>query len=116
MITAHHFAVDGRSAGIILRELATLYSAECLGVAAELPIAASFSEYIGRVVHHNHGTDVDRYEDYWRHVFSEAPEPLELPANRPRSQVPTYSGARCSMRYSAPIGTRSTRTPHGRCI
>jgi amino acid adenylation domain-containing protein/non-ribosomal peptide synthase protein (TIGR01720 family) len=99
VLTAHHFIVDGRSNGIIIEELTSLYSAECEGVEAALPEAAAFTDYVQKVVASQQGAQSERDEEYWRQIFSDDPLTLELPLDRPRPSVPTYRGAHCQVRF-----------------
>jgi amino acid adenylation domain-containing protein len=88
LLTAHHIACDGWSYDIILRELGVLYSAELNGTPAELPAPASFRAYAERPA----SAPADR--PYWRGVYASVPEPLLLPADRPRTPARTFRGSR----------------------
>ncbi|MEV6155023.1 amino acid adenylation domain-containing protein [Nonomuraea sp. NPDC052129] len=86
LVTVHHIAFDGWSAGVLLDELARLYTGESLPA----PIAP-----YGR----RQGLDG---LPYWRKVLESAPERLGLPADRPGSTGPLRPGGR--VRATLPDG------------
>jgi amino acid adenylation domain-containing protein len=85
VFTAHHIVCDGWSANTVIAELGALYAAQRQGTAPELPPAPSLA---GR-------TDAPdaAAEAYWLAQFATLPEPLELPADRPRPAVKSFRGA-----------------------
>jgi amino acid adenylation domain-containing protein len=83
--TVHHIICDGWSAGILIRELAMIYSALKQGIKSDLPTPASFKEY-------SFETQPDRpvARDamlFWGQQFAEVPPPLEMPTDRPRPML-----------------------------
>ncbi|HVW86990.1 MAG TPA: amino acid adenylation domain-containing protein, partial [Bryobacteraceae bacterium] len=89
--TAHHIVCDGWSGGLLVNELATVYSALRRKTRPELPQPASFAGYA-------RATRVDdaasrQSMDYWRHQFSQLPAPLDLPLDRPRPAVRSAQAA-----------------------
>jgi amino acid adenylation domain-containing protein len=89
--TAHHVVCDGWSGGVVVGELAKIYSALATGTTAELEVPESFREYAI-------STQADSQEtraatDYWSRQFATVPAPLELPADRPRPAVRTAKAA-----------------------
>jgi natural product biosynthesis luciferase-like monooxygenase protein/amino acid adenylation domain-containing protein/non-ribosomal peptide synthase protein (TIGR01720 family) len=103
VLTAHHFTVDGRSAGILLTELASLYSAECHGTTESLPAPASFREYVERVLENQQGPESVKDEAYWQEMFADGLPVLEMPVDRPRPDTPTYNGARLTVKFGPPL-------------
>lgn len=88
-VAVHHIVCDGWSLGILMRELATLYSAETQGKANALVPAPQFSEYVEREVD---GEACVAAESYWADQFAESIPTLELPTDRPRPAERTYAG------------------------
>ncbi len=92
--TAHHIVCDGFSMAVILRELAALYTARRTGIPAALAQAPLFTRYAEsqRV---QVGTEAwTAAERYWLSQFKTAPAPVDLPADRPRPAVRTWSSRR----------------------
>ena len=89
--TAHHIVCDGWSGGVLIGELARIYSALTQGIAPDLETPTSFEEY-ARVARASTSETRESLE-YWRDRFKELPPPLDLPADRPR---PTVRTARAS--------------------
>lgn len=98
-MTVHHIIVDGWSTDILLRELGALYSAETLGIAAELPPPVSYKTYAATDARTSQGPhessrwDVED-EAYWLQCYADRVPVLKFPTDRPRPPVQTYSGAR----------------------
>jgi acyl transferase domain-containing protein/glutamate-1-semialdehyde aminotransferase len=90
LITLHHLICDGWALGLLLRELAALYTAKCRGSDAALTPPARLEEYAAR----NAKSDDAEAEQYWREQFSDGLPVLELPADRDRPSVKTYRAAR----------------------
>jgi amino acid adenylation domain-containing protein len=89
--TAHHVVCDGWSNGLLLSELATIYSALKKGVAPTLDEPVSFRDYALKA---EADTDERRASAaYWRALFADLPAPLDLPADRPRPAVRTGRAA-----------------------
>ncbi|MEV0347059.1 amino acid adenylation domain-containing protein [Nonomuraea sp. NPDC050680] len=86
LVTVHHIAFDGWSAGVFLDELARLYAGETLPTP-------------GGPYRRRQGLDG---LPYWRKVLESAPERLGLPADRPGSTGPLRPGGR--VRATLPDG------------
>ena len=81
--TAHHVVCDGWSGGLIISELAKIYSAlRQQSKQPELDQPVPFSEYA--LAAQIGGNDVNASLDYWCERFATLPPPLELPTDRPR--------------------------------
>jgi glutamate-1-semialdehyde aminotransferase len=94
VLTIHHLVIDGWSFGVLLRELSSLYEAECRRVAPLLPPARQFSEYVQWQSQQQQGPELERAKAYWLDQYSDAAPVLELPTDRPRPSVQTYNGSR----------------------
>ncbi|MEU7856250.1 amino acid adenylation domain-containing protein [Nonomuraea sp. NPDC049141] len=86
LVTVHHIAFDGWSAGVFLDELARLYAGESL----PSPVGA-----------YRRTLDLDRLL-YWKQALEAPPERLGLPADRPGSTGPLRRGSR--VRATLPDG------------
>ncbi|HUR08788.1 MAG TPA: amino acid adenylation domain-containing protein [Nonomuraea sp.] len=96
LVTVHHIAFDGWSAGVFLDELARLYAGE------SLPSPAG---------PYRRTLDLDRLP-YWKKALESPPERLGLPADRPGSSGPLRRGAR--VRATRPDGLLSEVESLGR--
>ncbi|MEH2065250.1 MAG: amino acid adenylation domain-containing protein [Nostoc sp.] len=94
ILTNHHIVADGWSISILLRELAAIYSAECLGVASQLPQPMKWSEYALWQVEMQQSPEMAKAEVYWLNQFANSVPILELPTDHPRPAIFTYTGAR----------------------
>jgi amino acid adenylation domain-containing protein len=101
LLTMHHIVSDGWSQGVLMSELETLYGARMAGRRSplpELPIQyADFAEWQREWLR---GDVLDRQKKYWREHLAGAAPSLELPADRPRPPVQSFTGARESFALS----------------
>lgn len=90
----HHIVCDGWSFTVFVKELALLYEAFASGQPSplpDLPIQYSdFSRWQARLL--SEGM-LDSQLSYWRRKLGGVAPPLNLPADRPRPEQPTFKGA-----------------------
>ena len=86
VITAHHIVCDGWSYNTLITELAEIYA----GRAQDLPVAPSFSQF-AQDQKVRAPDNITR--TFWNNVYETVPELPELPTDRPRGEVKTFSGA-----------------------
>ncbi len=93
VLTLHHIVADGWSMGIIERDLRDLYTAFSRGLTPRLsPLALAYGDAAAWMKKRlERESDPDR--EYWLQRFAELPEPLDLPADRPRPAVQSFAGA-----------------------
>lgn len=94
ILTNHHIVADGWSISILLRELAAIYSAECQGIASQLPQPMKWSEYALWQVQMQQSPEMAKAEAYWLSQFASSVPVLELPTDRTRPPIFSYTGAR----------------------
>ncbi len=93
LLTQHHIITDGWSLGIVLREVAALYSAFHRGEADPLPpLEIQYADYALWQRQWLQGEELARQVDFWKEHLGGAPALLELPADRPRPAVQSYAG------------------------
>ncbi len=94
ILNAHHLVCDGWSWGILLPELATLYSAARQGIQATLEPPKRFSDYALLQLERPETQEYKDAERYWLRQFSGDIPILDLPLDRPRPSFRTYASAR----------------------
>ncbi|MFN6569720.1 amino acid adenylation domain-containing protein [Dendronalium sp. ChiSLP03b] len=99
VLTVHHIVVDGWSTGILMRELATIYSALCKNLSPKLPeLPIQYADFAlwqrqWLQVGANGRSPLQIQIDYWKQQLKNAPTLLGLPTDRPRPAIQTYRGA-----------------------
>src|SRR6185437_10221197 len=94
MLTLHHIVSDGWSMGVLVQEVAALYSAYVQQQASPLPeLAVQYADYAHWQRQWLQEAVLGRQLDYWRNQLAGAPTLLALPTDRPRPAVQTHAGA-----------------------
>ncbi|NET31058.1 MAG: acyltransferase domain-containing protein [Cyanothece sp. SIO1E1] len=101
VLAAHHIVVDGWSMGIILQEVAALYSAACQGRTCQLEPPMQFREYVMWQLQQHQTATMAAHESYWMAKFAQSIPILALPTDYPRCQVKTYQGRQKMHRLDA---------------
>ena len=104
LITCHHIVFDGWSIQILFDELAKYYDALNNNLAAPLPELAI--QYVDYAHWQQQWLQGDRYTqqlDYWRSQLADATPLIELPTDRARPSVQTYSGDRFNFQLDADL-------------
>ncbi|MEE4186789.1 MAG: amino acid adenylation domain-containing protein [Gammaproteobacteria bacterium] len=93
VITTHHFAVDGWSCGILLRELSDIYRALATGEPAQPPTQSlQYVDFAAWQTGWLRGPARQEQLDYWREELR-GMGTLELPTDKPRPRVQSSRGA-----------------------
>ncbi|HZI33163.1 MAG TPA: condensation domain-containing protein, partial [Candidatus Binatia bacterium] len=107
VLTVHHIVCDGFSLGILLRELAEIYSAESQNIRPELPAPLQLGEYVQREIQQDAAGNADA--EFWTKQFAGETPILELPTDRPRPATWTFEAARESRVLPATLGAELKR-------
>ena len=90
----HHLVHDGWSFAVLLDELATLYAAYAAGRPSPLPEPGlRYADFAVWQRNWMRGETLARYLAHWTHELAGAPPVLELPTDRPRPAVQSFTGA-----------------------
>ncbi|MFI2608323.1 non-ribosomal peptide synthase/polyketide synthase [Kitasatospora sp. NPDC018619] len=112
LLAQHHIVTDGRSVGVLTRELAELYRAEADGTPAALPAPAlQYPDY----AHWEQHRPADHTADlaYWKRTLADLPT-LRLPTDRPRPEQRAGRGAAHRHRLPADLVERLRHLAAGR--
>jgi amino acid adenylation domain-containing protein len=94
VLAVHHVVADLWSMAVLVREMGRLYGEETGGPAASLePLATRFADTARRQREQVDGPEGERSWAYWKTQLGGFLPPLELPRDRPRPLLQTYSGA-----------------------
>ena len=102
MLTAHHIICDGWSLNVIVSELGDIYASLCRAAEPQLPAALPFSVY-ARDQAKRDAAELKKTEGFWLNQFAKVPGVLELPTDRPRPSVKSFSGASLCRRIDAKL-------------
>ncbi|HJP05728.1 MAG TPA: amino acid adenylation domain-containing protein, partial [Gammaproteobacteria bacterium] len=104
VIRLHHIIGDNRSMQIIYRDLLTLYSMHCGLDAQPLPILpVQYADYAIWQSEMLESEESARQVDYWRTRLTNAPAVIDIPTDRPRPLMQSYSGTAASRMLSGEL-------------
>ena len=94
VLVMHHIISDGWSTGVLVRELVALYEAYRKGEPSPLPdLPVQYADYAEWQRGRLQGEVLEELLAYWRKQLEGAPTVLELPTDRPRPAVKSFSGS-----------------------
>jgi amino acid adenylation domain-containing protein len=107
LVTQHHIVSDGWSIGVMVREVAALYTAFQNGEADPLPpLEIQYADYAQWQRGWLQGEELTRQLDFWKGHLTAAPALLELPHDRPRPAVQSHAGGTVPLVLSAELTAR----------
>ncbi|MBR8838803.1 MAG: amino acid adenylation domain-containing protein [Stigonema ocellatum SAG 48.90 = DSM 106950] len=112
LLTIHHIVFDGWSMGVLMQELATIYSNLCNNLSPELPeLPIQYADFAIWQRQWLQTEGLQTQLDYWKQRLKDAPSLLELPTDRPRPPIQTFQGAieyaECSVELSKALANFS---------
>ncbi len=118
LLNLHHIAGDGWSLGVLVRELAALYTArvEDTHLGASLPsLPVQYGDFAVWQRGWLTGEVLQRQVEYWRTQLADLPPLFELPTDGPRPAVQSLRGATLPVRFGAARSTalRQLAQRHG---
>ena len=94
LVTMHHIIGDGWSLGVFAQELAAHYAAHRGGDPDPLaPLAVQYADYARWRRRCLAGGALEAQREYWSRQLAGTPALLDLPTDRPRPAVQSYTGA-----------------------
>lgn len=94
ILTFHHIVCDGWSLGIIMQDLSKMYSALVRGEEYSDEPAISYVEYANDEQHYLKSTESAIVENFWLKQFQGNISAMELPLNKQRPPLRTYTAKR----------------------
>ncbi len=91
---SHHVVCDGWSIGVLVRDLARLYSAAVHQQAQTPSRPGLYSDYVLRELERQASSDGRADVAFWRALYQKRAPQLELPLDFPRPKVKTYHAHR----------------------
>ncbi|CAN5804272.1 hypothetical protein BH11BAC3_BH11BAC3_38380 [soil metagenome] len=92
VVTMHHIAADGWSAGIIINELVQLYKAFETGADAALqPLQIQYADFATWQRQYLHGPLINKELDYWKAKLEDV-SPLQMPTDFARTATQSFNG------------------------
>jgi amino acid adenylation domain-containing protein len=97
LLTMHHLIADGWSMGVFLQELATLYEAYSTGQSPQLPeLPIQYADFALWQKQYLQGEVLATQLNYWKQQLKGELPVLDLPCDRPRPQIQTFTGKKHS--------------------
>lgn len=98
LLTMHHIISDGWSIGVLIGEIAALYEAFSLGKPSPLPeLSIQYADFAVWQRQWLQKEQLETQLTYWKQQLGSRLPVLELPTDRPRPTIQTFSGARESV-------------------
>ncbi len=99
LLSTHHIAFDGWSAGVLMRELSAFYASDVTesraGPSAQVlkPLAVQYADFARWQSQAAHGPAMNESLAWWHDRLAGVPPLLAMPTDRPRPSRQTFSGA-----------------------
>jgi non-ribosomal peptide synthetase component F len=107
VLVMHHIVTDGWSMGVLLREVAALYTAFAAGRPSPLDdLPLQYADFAVWQREWLSGEVLDRQSAAWRRLLAGAPPLLALPTDRPRPPVQSYRGGAVPVALPAGLAGR----------
>ncbi|MEO8381792.1 MAG: amino acid adenylation domain-containing protein, partial [Acidobacteriota bacterium] len=114
LVTQHHIVSDGWSLNILVREVATLYTAFSRGESDPLPpLEIQYADYAQWQRNWLQGEELARQLSFWKEHLTGAPSLLDLPLDRPRPALQSYAGDRVPLALSRELTARLRAVSQG---
>lgn len=94
LLTAHHIVCDGWSYDVMVRDLSRLYNEEVEGKKSEEMLPMQMKDYVEYLENFKQTSDYKQQEKFWLSKISGEITDIELPNDKQRPVIRTFSGAR----------------------
>lgn len=111
LVDLHHFAADGWSKGIVIRELSSAYEQATRGGVPDLGAPpVQYAAYACRQRERDASGDLAEQLEFWRAALEDAPRVVDLPTDRLRAGAPSFAGGRRTLSVPAALRDRLSAT------
>lgn len=111
VLTMHHIVGDGWTMGILVDEFSQLYRAYQSGQPSALPpLPIQYGDFAAWERQRLRGAFLQEQLYFWKRALAGAPTFLELPTDRPRPRLQSYSGSTYPFSINQELTTRLQRT------
>ncbi len=93
IFTAHHIICDGWSFGVLIHEFPEAMRAAAAGAALKLEVAPTYAAYAQDQDQRKQAGEFATDRSWWLDKYRSSPDPLELPADSPRTGLRRYDAA-----------------------
>ena len=109
VLTMHHIITDGWSIGVLINEVAALYESAITNTPVQLKeLSVQYADFSVWQKEWLQGEVLDAQLSYWKEQLADAPDVLQLPTDRPRPAVQSYTGALHRFSLSGELGAELT--------
>ena len=107
LLTLHHIVGDGWSMGILIKEVAALYTAYSSDWPASLPeLPIQYADYAVWQRSWLQGEVLEEQLQYWTGQLGDAPPVLQLPTDQPRPAMQSFQGAAVTLSLSGELSAQ----------
>ncbi|WP_413173264.1 condensation domain-containing protein [Anabaena azotica] len=104
IISLHHIIADGWSIGLLVQELADIYAAFTVNKPAILPeLSIQYADYAYWQRNYYQGDIINKQLNYWKQQLSNSVPLLNLPTDKPRPTIQSFTGKKEFFTISAEI-------------
>jgi amino acid adenylation domain-containing protein len=113
LLTVHHIVADGWACGVLAKDLGALYTAEVRQETPALGPVMQLGEYVRHLDTQEEREARAEAEAFWEEELDPVPEPVALPADRPRPVDPDFAAGHLRIALD-PQDVRKIRDAAGR--
>ncbi|MBB3891584.1 amino acid adenylation domain-containing protein [Phenylobacterium haematophilum] len=103
VLIVHHMVCDGWSAGVLMRDLAVLYTAALEGRAAALPPAQGVSALVEAEAQWRGSAEAETHRRFWLDKYASSLPVMDLTFDKPHPATTTTAAARVVTRLDAEL-------------
>jgi hypothetical protein len=103
VLFVHHIACDGWSMGVLMRDLATLYSATAGGTVPALPSAPSIGDLVAAEAKSAGSEMAERHRAFWLKKYSGPLPDIDLPTDRPHPSTRSIAADRVTTKLNTAL-------------